>query len=59
MTQEVIFVMCNICSCSIDTAEGSPFEKQFKCLSCGNAFKVAGVAVACPSCRSKKIKRMR
>ncbi|HPJ30632.1 MAG TPA: hypothetical protein PLZ42_04505 [Methanothrix sp.] len=51
--------MCNICGCSIDPAEGSLYEKHFKCLNCGNDFKATGVAVGCPSCRSKKIKRVR
>ncbi len=51
--------MCNICGCSIDPAEGSLYEKQFKCLNCGIDFKASGVVVACQSCRSRNIKRVR
>ncbi len=51
--------MCNICGCSIDPAAGSLYEKHFNFINCGNAFNGSGVVVVCPSCRSRKIKRVK
>ena len=49
--------MCFICGCSIDPAEGSGYVKSYRCLSCENRFKAAGVVFRCPSCRSREIER--
>ncbi len=51
--------MCSICGCSIDPAEGSGYEKSYRCLSCDDRFKAGGVAIRCPSCRSREIERVK
>lgn len=51
--------MCNICGCSIDPAEASFFKKHLRCISCGSGFEASGVVLFCPSCRSRKIERVR
>jgi hypothetical protein len=51
--------MCAICGCGIDAGNAdSMFSKDYECLNCGQIFKAFGVVRVCPSCSSRRSKRV-
>lgn len=50
--------MCSVSGSPVGVGdEEALFTKDYKCQDCGHAFKGYGVMRACPSCKSKNVKR--
>jgi len=51
--------MCAICGCGIDAGNADlMFSKDYRCLDCGHVFKAFGIIRVCPTCNSRKSRRI-